>query len=121
VPSVNCPERFDRRREWIRVWGPLAPFLHANPLYGPADPADPTYRHFERVVNPRVHGGVFAAFTAASGFLQGCAIPSSTLGLAERWPGRCSLMPSSSFVFANYMRSRHEWLHPEGKGSQLQP
>jgi hypothetical protein len=33
--------------------------------YGPADPSDPTYRHFERIVNLCLHGGVFAAVPVA--------------------------------------------------------
>jgi len=61
--------------------GALPPFLHANPLVRPADPADPTYRHFERVVNLCVHGGVFAAFNSGLWFLQGLRHPFQHLGL----------------------------------------
>ena len=38
--------------------------------YGPADPTDPTYRHFERIVNLCLHGGVFAAVNSGAWFLQ---------------------------------------------------
>ena len=38
--------------------------------YGPADPDDPTYRHFERVVNLTVHAMVFAAINSGLWFVQ---------------------------------------------------
>ena len=38
--------------------------------YGPADPNDPTYRHFERIVNLCLHGGVFAALNSGTWFVQ---------------------------------------------------
>ena len=38
--------------------------------YGPADPEDATYRHFERIVNLCLHGGVFAAVNSGGWFLQ---------------------------------------------------
>ena len=38
--------------------------------YGPADPNDPTYRHFERIVNLCLHAGVFAALNSGAWFLQ---------------------------------------------------
>ena len=38
--------------------------------YGPANPQDPTYRHFERIVNLCLHGGVFAAVNSGGWFLQ---------------------------------------------------
>ena len=38
--------------------------------YGPADPADPTYRHFNRVVNLTLHSMVFAAVNSGLWFLQ---------------------------------------------------
>jgi hypothetical protein len=38
--------------------------------YGPADPADPTYRHFERIVNLTLHGAVFAAVNSGLWFVQ---------------------------------------------------
>ena len=38
--------------------------------YGPADPDDPTYRHFERVVNLTVHAMVFAALNSGLWFVQ---------------------------------------------------
>ncbi|MEB3265581.1 MAG: hypothetical protein VKN13_03090 [Cyanobacteriota bacterium] len=38
--------------------------------YGPADPTDPTYRHFERVVNLTLHGALFAAVNSGLWFVQ---------------------------------------------------
>jgi hypothetical protein len=38
--------------------------------YGPADPSDPTYRHFERIVNLVLHGALFAAVNSGLWFLQ---------------------------------------------------
>ena len=38
--------------------------------YGPADKTDPTYCHFERIVNFCLHGGVFAAVNSGIWFLQ---------------------------------------------------
>ena len=38
--------------------------------YGPADPDNPTYRHFERVVNFCLHAGVFAAVNSGTWFVQ---------------------------------------------------
>ena len=38
--------------------------------YGPADPEDPIYRHFERIVNLCLHGGIFAAVNSGGWFLQ---------------------------------------------------
>ena len=38
--------------------------------YGPADPDDPTYRHFERVVNLTLHAMVFAALNSGLWFIQ---------------------------------------------------
>jgi hypothetical protein len=45
--------------------------------YGPADPADPTYRHFERIVNLTLHAMVFAALNSGLWVLQ---------GLRHAWP-----------------------------------
>lgn len=54
--------------------------------YGPADPADPTYRHFERVVNLCVHGGLFAAINSGLWFVQGLRHPFHHLGwLTMAW------------------------------------
>ena len=39
--------------------------------YGPANPSDPTYRHFERVVNLTLHAGVFAAVNSGLWFVEG--------------------------------------------------
>jgi hypothetical protein len=38
--------------------------------YGPADPTNPTYRHFERVVNLTLHGALFAAVNSGLWFVQ---------------------------------------------------
>ena len=40
--------------------------------YSPAgtDPNDPTYRHFERIVNFCLHAGVFAAVNSGAWFVQ---------------------------------------------------
>ncbi|MFM8524307.1 MAG: hypothetical protein ACKOCM_01585 [Cyanobacteriota bacterium] len=38
--------------------------------YGPADPADPTYRHFSRIVNLVLHAMVFAALNSGLWFVQ---------------------------------------------------
>ena len=43
--------------------------------YGPADPEDQTYRHFERIVNLCLHGGVFAAVNSGGWFLQEMSHP----------------------------------------------
>ena len=32
--------------------------------YGPADPSNPTYRHFDRVVNLCLHAALFAAINS---------------------------------------------------------
>jgi hypothetical protein len=48
--------------------------------YGPADPADPTYRHFERIVNLTLHGAVFAAVNSGLWFVQELRHPWSHLG-----------------------------------------
>lgn len=38
--------------------------------YGPADTSDPTYRHYERIVNLCLHGGLFAAVNSGLWFVQ---------------------------------------------------
>ena len=38
--------------------------------YGPANPDDPTYRHFERIVNLCLHAGLFAAVNSGVWFVQ---------------------------------------------------
>jgi hypothetical protein len=38
--------------------------------YGPADSDDPTYRHFERIVNLTLHAALFAALNSGLWFLQ---------------------------------------------------
>jgi hypothetical protein len=48
--------------------------------YGPADPGDPTYRHFERIVNLCVHAALFAALNSGLWFLQELRHPWTHLG-----------------------------------------
>ncbi len=48
--------------------------------YGPADPADPTYRHFERIVNLTVHAALFAAVNSGLWFVQELRHPWNHLG-----------------------------------------
>lgn len=48
--------------------------------YGPADPDDPTYRHFERIVNLTLHAALFAAVNSGLWFVQGLRHPWSHLG-----------------------------------------
>lgn len=38
--------------------------------YGPADPADPTYRHFARIVNLTLHAALFAAVNSGVWFVE---------------------------------------------------
>ena len=38
--------------------------------YGPADKNDPTYCHFERIVNFCLHAGIFSAFNSGAWFVQ---------------------------------------------------
>ena len=47
--------------------------------YGPANPEDPTYRHFARIVNLCLHGGAFAAINSGLWFVQGLRHPWSHL------------------------------------------
>ena len=44
----------------------IAPLL-SMPIrwYGPANPDDPRYRHFERIVNVTLHAALFAAVNSA--------------------------------------------------------
>ncbi|MCT0224569.1 hypothetical protein [Synechococcus sp. CS-1328] len=49
--------------------------------YGPADPGDPTYCHFERIVNITLHGAVFAAVNSGLWFLQELRHPFTHLDL----------------------------------------
>lgn len=48
--------------------------------YGPADPADPTYRHFERIVNLTLHAALFAAVNSGLWFVQELRHPWNHLG-----------------------------------------
>lgn len=43
--------------------------------YGPADPADPTYRHFERIVNFTLHAALFAATNSGLWVVEGLRHP----------------------------------------------
>ena len=49
--------------------------------YGPAAPTDPTYRHFNRVVNLTLHGMVFAAVHSGLWLLQEMRHPWSHLNV----------------------------------------
>lgn len=54
--------------------------------YGPANPADPTYRHFSRIVNLVLHAMVFAAVNSGLWFVQGMRQPWPHLAwLTEIW------------------------------------
>jgi hypothetical protein len=56
--------------------------------YGPADPADPTYRHFERIVNLTLHASLFAAVNSGLWFVQGLRHPWAHLSvLTLAWGG----------------------------------
>lgn len=56
--------------------------------YGPADPDDPTYRHFARIVNLTLHAALFAAVNSGLWFLQGMRHPLSHLEwLTIAWAG----------------------------------
>jgi hypothetical protein len=56
--------------------------------YGPADPDDPTYRHFERIVNLTLHAALFAAVNSGLWFLQELRHPWSHLDwLTLGWAG----------------------------------
>ena len=56
--------------------------------YGPADPSDPTYRHFDRIVNLCLHAGVFAAVNSGLWFVQQMRHPWDHLNLwSEAWLG----------------------------------
>lgn len=43
--------------------------------YGPSDPANPTYRHFDRIVNLTLHGAIFAAVNSGLWVVQGIQHP----------------------------------------------
>jgi hypothetical protein len=54
--------------------------------YGPADPEDPTYRHFSRIVNLVLHTMVVAAVNSGLWFVQGMRQPWPHLAwLTEAW------------------------------------
>ncbi|MEB3159398.1 MAG: hypothetical protein VKK03_08050 [Synechococcus sp.] len=54
--------------------------------YGPANPEDPLYRHFNRIVNCTLHAGVFAAVNSGLWFVQEMRHPWTHLALlTELW------------------------------------
>jgi hypothetical protein len=54
--------------------------------YGPADPEDPTYRHFARIVNLVLHAMAFAAVNSGLWFVQNLRHPWPHLAwLTEAW------------------------------------
>ena len=56
--------------------------------YGPANPDDPTYRHYSRIVNLVLHAMVFAAVNSGLWFVQGMREPWAHLDwLTEAWAG----------------------------------
>jgi hypothetical protein len=67
--------------------------------YGPADPTDPTYRHFERIVNLTLHAALFAAINSGLWFVQELRHPWSHLNwLSLVWAG--ILLAHGSVVLA---------------------
>jgi hypothetical protein len=48
--------------------------------YGPADRADPTYRHFDRIVNLTLHAALFAAINSGLWVVQELRHPWGHLG-----------------------------------------
>jgi hypothetical protein len=67
--------------------------------YGPADPTDPTYRHFERIVNLTLHTALFAAVNSGLWFVQELRHPWHHLGwLSLAWAG--GLLVHGSVVLA---------------------
>jgi hypothetical protein len=54
--------------------------------YGPADPEDPTYRHFARIVNLVLHAMAFAAVNSGLWFVEAMRHPWPHLAwLTEAW------------------------------------
>jgi hypothetical protein len=66
--------------------------------YGPADPNDPTYRHFERVVNLTLHGALFAALNSGLWFVQELRHPWSHLSWLSLGWGAALLVHASVVV-----------------------
>jgi hypothetical protein len=67
--------------------------------YGPADPTEPTYRHFARIVNLTLHAALFAAINSGLWFIQELRHPWSHLGwLSLAWAG--ALLVHGSVVVA---------------------
>ena len=48
--------------------------------YGPANPEEPTYRHFERIVNLTLHAALFSALNSGLWVVQELRHPWSHLG-----------------------------------------
>ena len=54
--------------------------------YGPADPEDPTYRHYARIVNLVLHAMAFAAVNSGLWFVENLRHPWPHLAwLTEAW------------------------------------
>jgi hypothetical protein len=67
--------------------------------YGPADPTDPTYQHFERIVNLTLHAALFAAVNSGLWFVQELRHPWHHLGwISLAWAG--ALLVHGSVVLA---------------------
>lgn len=49
---------------------PLLPAPMPIRWYGPANPADPTYRHFERIVNLTLHAALYSAINSGLWVVQ---------------------------------------------------
>ena len=79
--------------------------------YGPADPSDPTYRHFERIVNLTLHAMLFAAINSGLWVVQGLRHPWSHLApLTLAWA--LLLVGHASVVV---------WLRPAPGGDPASP
>jgi hypothetical protein len=61
-----------RPRALRAMIGSHPPTLRTMPIrwYGPANPADPTYRHFDRIVNLTLHAALFAAINSGLWVVQ---------------------------------------------------
>jgi hypothetical protein len=86
--------------------------------YGPADPADPTYRHFERIVNLTLHAALFAAVNSGLWFVQEIRHPWPHLGRLTL-PWAAGLLLHASVVLL--LRPRAEANRPEEVESPSQP
>ena len=64
----------------LTAWGahpsnPLTSFTMPIRWYGPANPEDPTYRHFDRIVNLTLHAALFALFNSGLWVVQNLRHP----------------------------------------------